>query len=1240
MRHIMLLFQAIIFGLILTFSAAAQENIVLQPSSDDAHWAGLSYGADLHASVANRRLLQNIQIELIRYQSTGQLTFPISLYTDPNGAQLWAHDIQPAPAVVGTNLVDGFYIIGETGNVDISRLVVIRVTNAGAVVWARVHGVPAGTTQQEHGVAGQTMSNGDIVVVGAINKNLSGIKPTYAARFSSAGVLAWGNYYAAGGCTGTINNILLPFEVCQDNTPSTTVPSTGDGVAITGFQQDASDAAGNQSPGSPFILALNGDGTVRFLNTYGTLLNGVATNNEAGYDIIQNIANNNFAVAGRINMANTAGGSTNAPLVFSTNSAGTLLWKKQLTIANSAGTADNAYARAIIRHKTITNAYVIAGPNFSKGQTFALQTTGNATAGSTWARHYTNSGADADNFESLTYAGVGYLLTTNTPQNTTGNRDAMIELLDLTGLPKQCPVTNAIVTAIASTGKLAISKCITADQAWVTYNPIVSEIEAGQNYCGDQVPPCDISVSLTASATQIPCGQSVTINANAVPGPATYLWSTGATTPTINPSPVITTTYCVTVTGGTPAASCTASSCITIFVAPCPDTCHITVSLAASSIQIGCGQPVSITANALPAGPVTYLWDTGATTATINPAPLVTTTYCVTVTGGTTAGVICTATACITIFVAPCPCDISVSLAASATQIGCGQPVTITATAVPGPVLSYLWSTGATTASINPSSLVTTTYCVTVTGGTATGLTCTATACITIIVNCPCDLAATVVASAQQICAGTPVTLTTNANMAPVSYLWSTGGTTQTITVAPLVTTTYCVTVTSLTTPNCTTKVCVTVNVVPCPCNLTVSALPIGLVCGSTATIPAVTNGPATYLWSNGQTGSSLIVTPLATTTYCVTVTSTTNPNCTSSTCVTIYVDCPCTVSIDATCKAICKGESTTLTAMPGSASTYLWSNGATTQTITVSPLVTTTYCVTATSISNPNCQAVSCYTVYVIDCTPPCTLSIITDISTPSICKGQNAILYATPTQPATLLWSNGATTSPLTVTPTATTTYCVTATSIANPNCTATACITVTVLPCAPVTGVTISSIGCYSFVASWTTNPCLVKSRVQYRKCGVALWSNLPFTTGVSSGVSGLACGTCYQVRIQSLCADGTYVYSSIINTATAACTTLCINPNLMIPTTEGDASLNPEILVYPNPTRDIMKVDLTNLVAEPVTLTLRNIQGQVIQNLSSEGGQTMELDMRDLPDGTYFLQVQNQNVQQQVKIMKQG
>lgn len=110
---------------------------------------------------------------------------------------------------------------------------------------------------------------------------------------------------------------------------------------------------------------------------------------------------------------------------------------------------------------------------------------------------------------------------------------------------------------------------------------------------------------------------------------------------------------------------------------------------------------------------------------------------------------------------------------------------------------------------------------------------------------------------------------------------------------------------------------------------------------GSSLTIGIV--GGTTYSWSTSETTSAITVNPLTTTTYFVTISDGT---CFVFDSVTVSVISYITVSADDT--LICQGNTATITA--SGAVSYFWNTGATTNSITVTPAVTTSYSVTGTA--------------------------------------------------------------------------------------------------------------------------------------------------------------------------------------------------------------------------------------------------------------------------------------------------
>jgi len=136
----------------------------------------------------------------------------------------------------------------------------------------------------------------------------------------------------------------------------------------------------------------------------------------------------------------------------------------------------------------------------------------------------------------------------------------------------------------------------------------------------------------------------------------------------------------------------------------------------------------------------------------------------------------------------------------------------------------------------------------------------------------------------------------------------------------------------------------------------------------------------------------------------------------------------------------LCKGDSNMLVAYPAGQS-YVWNNGATTDTITVKPGSSTTYTV---SVTEGACTLISNIDMNVT----PIPVANIAGAS--SICEGKSDSLTASGGN--SFLWSTGATTSTITVMPTNTQTYSV---SVSTNGCKDSTTKTIVVNPL-PVTNV----------------------------------------------------------------------------------------------------------------------------------------------------------------------------------------
>lgn len=317
------------------------------------------------------------------------------------------------------------------------------------------------------------------------------------------------------------------------------------------------------------------------------------------------------------------------------------------------------------------------------------------------------------------------------------------------------------------------------------------------------------------------------------------------------------------------------------------------------------------------------------------------------------------------------------------------------------PPYTYLWNTGATTASITNKAAGT--YTVTVTDSAAASVP------KTIIISQP---AAVLSASQSQtdvsVFGGSngAASVTPSGGTSPYTYLWNTGATTSGIT--GLIAGSYSVTITDFN--GCTLVKNFTITQ---PVDLTASQVSTNVGCfgASTGTAGVTASGgtaPYTYLWDHGPTTAS--VTSLAAGNYSVTITDAALDTVVKNFTITQPV-----AALSATqnqTNVDCRGNSTgsaTVVAANGTAPyTYLWSGGGTSATKT--GLAAGAHSVTITDANG--CTLVKNFTI-----TQPAAVLSATPSQTNILCygasTGQASVVAAGGTTPYTYAWSGGGTSS-----------------------------------------------------------------------------------------------------------------------------------------------------------------------------------------------------------------------------------
>ncbi|MBU1719035.1 MAG: PKD domain-containing protein [Bacteroidetes bacterium] len=423
----------------------------------------------------------------------------------------------------------------------------------------------------------------------------------------------------------------------------------------------------------------------------------------------------------------------------------------------------------------------------------------------------------------------------------TGGADYFWNTLEGTASIDVTPTATTTYSVTVSSGS-----CSDTDDVTVTVNPLpTATVDPTQNIC---------------------VGGSTVLNAS---GGTSYYWSSGSTTNSANVSPAVTTTYYVTVTDN----GCDVIDSILVVVNDYP------VAFAGTDTSICSGNSIVLTAT----GGSGYSWSSGGNGAVETLTPIITATYTVTVSNNG-----CDATDDVMVTVNAVP---EVDAGADQTGLAYGATATLSGSATGGSGnYDYAWSPGGLFANPNLQDLTTNALVDDTTIVTLTVLDFT-TGCygsdeVMLVVDAiPLSILVTV--DLDSVCYGSSTQLHTNAadGSGSYSYTWTsdpTGftGTTAEPNVSPLTSTTYYVTVNDGY-ATLTGSVSVTVLLVVAD-----AGSPQWICEGETATL--VATGGVSYLWSNFMTGNSIVVAPVASTTYTVTASI---GNCSDDDAVSVYVD-------------------------------------------------------------------------------------------------------------------------------------------------------------------------------------------------------------------------------------------------------------------------------------------------------------------------------------------------------------
>ncbi|MBP7822029.1 MAG: T9SS type A sorting domain-containing protein [Saprospiraceae bacterium] len=975
-----------------------------------------------------------------------------------------------------------------------------------------------------------------------------------------------------------------------------------------------------------------------------------------------------------------------APTTLTASGGGTYSWSNNLgnnasISVSSAGTytvtvTNNGCtsSTSVTVTQVSTNATITGNTNIcSGGVTTLLASGGNSYQ---WNNNLGNNA-------SVTVSNPGIYTVTITSNNCSSSTSVTVNQTAV-----QAAITGNLAYCEGSSGTLTVtgggsyvwsngstSSTITTNAAG-TYCVTVTTNGCTSSTCANVI--ISPAPSLTVSNNSPTIGQTLTISASSTSSNA-YSWAgpNGFTSfdqniSILNATPNQNGTYCVTATSLT--SSCTATACTLVNVTngsveicnngidddgngliDCDDVSCSTIASITGNLNILSGSSSTLTAS----GGTQFIWSNVSTSQSIDvytPGE-----YCVTVSNGN-----CTSSACV---------NVTVDCTGFSTLIsGPSSFCNVTAATLSvnsSSSLLYSWSNLQTT----PSIVVTSPGVYSVSVVNLNG--CFATDDITITGNLQTNIT-----GINNICEGETTQLIASNG---AGFNWSTGETTQSIsTTQPGQ---YCVTVSE---NGCTSSSCITVNVSPRP---VVTATNNNPSLGQTMNLTSTATNAITYLWSgpNGfvstvQNPSIQNATPNNNGVYCVVAFS--SAGCSSSSCTTVNVntnpveicnngidddgdglidcadsDCGTQVTIGGPTTAACPGSIITLLTNATNAQQYLWSNGSTSTSTTVTS--GGNYCVTTTSPSG--CTSSACFVVTYTQL-PEIQAAVVN----PSGGFSNGTITIASNNTYVTYLWSNGSTAMAIGNLPVGT--YCVTATT--NTGCVKVRCFDLVNQSCVPVWSYNITTncvTSCINFTGDATNTYTMSNGVVSNQVCNlttgvysVTVTNNLGcVTTGniqvivptpisvtlniTNESVQGASDGSIqvnitggtapYQVNCFNDCNNlpaGNYP----INITDANGCTFSTNAEVTT-TVSNEELLLDNLTILPNPANDYVsitssKIEILNSIKD---ILLYDVIGRNLNVELNKLNGMINVNTANLPNGTYILQIRTADTISSAKVILQ-
>ena len=306
-------------------------------------------------------------------------------------------------------------------------------------------------------------------------------------------------------------------------------------------------------------------------------------------------------------------------------------------------------------------------------------------------------------------------------------------------------------------------------------------------------------------------------------------------------------------------------------------------------------------------------------------------------------------------------------------------------------------------------------------------------------------------------------------------------------------------------------------------------------------------------------------------------------------------------MTVSSSSQTVCAGQSVVLTAV--GADSFAWSNGATSNVITVNPQIPTMYSVVGTNTAS-SCSATINQMVNVF---PTPQVTIFAPVT--SICIGSSANLIGVGAN--TYTWSNASNSGNITVSPSSTTTYSLIGANSFGCSANTTQVITVNPLPSVGINSSNANGLACETDITTLTGS-------------GAATYQ--------WASNNGVVVGNPINVTPAS-----TITYT-VYGTSAQGCTNVSTY-ELTVTNCVGLASqngVNTAIMLYPNPNNGTFTIDWnTN---DSKSAEVMDVTGRVILSTTNSANH-INMDMSNFANGVYYVKLYSDASTEVIKVVKQ-